>query len=330
MHDLPPWKLWELPLFVLLGGVGGLFGTFLVKAARFQLTLTKRKDLHHLPLPLRFQAPLRFLSQLGVLTRHPLLQVTLATLLTNVLSWGNPYTRASPAFALAKVAAPCHYQHHSNTSSPFSNNLPRAANPTCPLPSSSAAQTDHVFTLLLALLIKTLTTLLPLALSLPVPAGIYVPSMVLGALLGAVWAHTLQIFLLKFSSRAIMNTTASSAVASSMTVPPAAYAVAGAGAVACGVARAPVTLAVALVEIASAGQQSGRGGDFLVPLTLAVGTAWGIAEWAAGEGGGWYVCILATGFLSPLPLPFLCVGGNSAFYDDHSSSSANVLALTIL
>ena len=230
------WKAFELPVFVFLGFIGGIFGATIVKASRLRLTLAR---------------------SVSCIARHPMIEVMALALLTGLLSFWNPFTRDDVTSTLSKLATGC---NHSSASGPPSLHEPHA-NSSCPIIPDIPT---HIATLLVALAIKAFLTVL--SFSLAVPAGIYVPSMVLGALLGKCLGHTLQLFIHAVPQLPIFATCASA----STCITPGACALVGAGALACGVTRLPVTLTVALLEMTGSL-------DYAVPLSLAIVTA----KWAA-------------------------------------------------
>ena len=223
------WKAFELPVFVFLGFVAGIFGALVVKASRVRPTFSQWTSCN---------------------VQRPIVEVLVVALLSDSLSFWNPFTRNGVASTLTELATPC---NHSNASDPPSIQDPHGHS-LCP---TMADIPTHITTLLVALTIKAFLTVL--SFSLEVPAGIYVPSMVLGALLGKCLGHALQFFIFSAPRLSIFVTCASA----STCITPGAYALAGAGALVCGVTRLPITLAVALLEIS-------RSTDYAIPFSLAM------------------------------------------------------------
>lgn len=102
-----------------------------------------------------------------------------------------------------------------------------------------------------------------------VPAGIYVPSMVVGALLGRIVGHVVQLFVLQYPDTAIFEGCAAHPYGISC-ITPGVYALIGAGATMCGVTRLSVTLAVILFELTGSL-------DHVLPFSLSIL----VAKWTA-------------------------------------------------
>ena len=112
-----------------------------------------------------------------------------------------------------------------------------------------------------------------------VPAGIYVPSMVVGGLMGRVIGHLVQWVVLRFPHWGIWGSCL--AVEGESCIQPGVYALIAAGATMCGVTRLSVTLAVILFEITGSL-------DYVLPFSLAIL----VARWTADaiEPLSIYVC----------------------------------------
>jgi chloride channel 3/4/5 len=95
-----------------------------------------------------------------------------------------------------------------------------------------------------------------------VPAGIYVPSMVVGGLMGRIVGHIAQYFVLEFPDSFLFGDCPSTRGAESC-VNPGVYALIAAGATMCGVTRLSVTLAVILFELTGSL-------DHVLPFSLAI------------------------------------------------------------
>lgn len=100
------------------------------------------------------------------------------------------------------------------------------------------------------------------------PAGIYVPSMVVGGLGGRLIGHLVQWLVLRFPHNAIFGKCA--AVAPGSCITPGVYALIAAGSTMCGVTRLSVTLAVILFELTGSL-------DYVLPFSLAIL----VAKWTA-------------------------------------------------
>ena len=100
--------------------------------------------------------------------------------------------------------------------------------------------------LLVAFVIKALLTVVTFGIK--VPAGIYVPSMVVGGLAGRIIGHSVQLFALHFHDSGLFGSCDPSGPPGSCVVP-GVYAMVAAGATMTGVTRLTVTLAVILFEL---------------------------------------------------------------------------------
>ncbi len=100
------------------------------------------------------------------------------------------------------------------------------------------------------------------------PAGIYVPSMVVGGLMGRLVGHVAQWVVLSTPSWPVWSSCA--AVGPATCIQPGVYGLIAAGATMCGVTRLSVTLAVILFEITGSL-------DYVLPFSLAIL----VAKWTA-------------------------------------------------
>ncbi len=101
-----------------------------------------------------------------------------------------------------------------------------------------------------------------------IPAGIYVPSMVVGGLMGRMIGHTVQWVVLRYPDLSMWGTCA--AVGDATCIQPGVYGLIAAGATMCGVPRLSVTLAVILFELTGSL-------DYVLPFSLAIL----VAKWTA-------------------------------------------------
>lgn len=180
--------------------------------------------------------------RLKIIKNYPLVEVVLVSLITGVLGFWNRYTKLPVAELLFELAAPCDGLHDSHL---------------CPNPD----RLPHViWYLFIALLIKTFLTIVTFGIK--VPAGIYVPSMVIGGLMGRIVGHITQLLTIRFPDFFIWSSCPRNGGIEAC-VTPGVYALAAAGAVMCGVTRLSVTLAVILFELTGSL-------DHVLPFSLAV------------------------------------------------------------
>lgn len=94
-----------------------------------------------------------------------------------------------------------------------------------------------------------------------VPAGIYVPSMVVGGLMGRLIGHVVQWLVFKFNTWPVWDRC--SRIGDATCIQPGVYALIAAGSTMCGVTRLSVTLAVILFELTGSL-------DYVLPFSLAI------------------------------------------------------------
>ncbi|RMZ14409.1 hypothetical protein D0860_02115 [Hortaea werneckii] len=229
---LVDWKQFELIAFILLGVLGGAAGAFFIKASRFWAT-TFRK--------------------IKVIKRYPILEVVLVALITGIVSFWNRYTRLPVAELLFELSAPC---------DAFTN----SGSGLCP---TEERIPDVIGYLLVALIVKALLTVITFGIK--VPAGIYVPSMVIGGLMGRIVGHLVQLLTLRYSDFPLFASCPNGDSPESCVVP-GVYAMVAAGAVMCGVTRLSVTLAVILFELTGSLEH-------VLPFSLGVLVAKWTADW---------------------------------------------------
>jgi chloride channel 3/4/5 len=155
------WKLFEFIPFVLLGIFGGLYGALFIKLNLLWSKLRKSK-FHKFPLPL--------------------IEVLVVALITGLISYPNPYTRANASEIIKMLFSQCgpednhdlckynrsftdvHDEYHDNQA------------------------TSEVYTamweLSLAMIVKAILTIFTFGMK--VPAGLFIPSMFVGACVGRV------------------------------------------------------------------------------------------------------------------------------------------------
>ena len=103
-----------------------------------------------------------------------------------------------------------------------------------------------IWYLSIAFVVKAILTTITFGLKLP--AGIYVPSMVVGGILGRIVGHIVQYLALTYPNSAILGQ-CDPLRSPEECVVPGVYAMVAAGATMCGVTRLTVTLAVILFEL---------------------------------------------------------------------------------
>jgi chloride channel 3/4/5 len=204
------WKSFEMIIFILIGIVGGAIGALFIKACR-----AWAKTFRCIPF----------------IKRNALIETTAIALLTGLSSFWNNYTRLGDSELLSTLATPCDDGEVSS------------------LKSGACASLEGIPALLgslaIAFIIKSLLTIVTFGLK--VPAGIYIPSMAIGGLLGKFIGHAVQILISSFPDAWMFSECPS--VDGLGCVTPGVYAMIGAGVTMCGITRLPVTLAIILFEL---------------------------------------------------------------------------------
>ncbi|TGO74225.1 hypothetical protein BELL_0298g00060 [Botrytis elliptica] len=221
---LTDWNFFELAAFIMVGVLGGITGATFIKASRSWAQSFRKIE---------------------IIKKWPLFEVMLVALLTGLVSYWNPYTKIPVAKLLFNLASPC------DTDKSDSMGL-------CP------SSIDEIFPIIgqltIAFFIKGLLTIITFGIK--VPAGIYVPSMVVGGLLGRIVGHLVQWLVLQFPHASIFESCAAHESGTSC-ITPGVYALIAAGSTMCGVTRLSVTLAVILFELTGSL-------DYVLPFSLAV------------------------------------------------------------
>ncbi|KAF2721649.1 hypothetical protein K431DRAFT_223589 [Polychaeton citri CBS 116435] len=224
------WKFFEIIGFILVGILGGATGAFFIKASRVWATTFRRGRL---------------------IKQYPLVEVALIAVITGIVGFWNRYTRLPVAELLFELASPCNSFSESGTGlCPTEERIPTIIGYLCA-----------------AFIIKAILTTITFGIK--VPAGIYVPSMVLGGLMGRITGHVVQLLTIKFPNFPLWDECAASGNPEGCVVP-GVYALVAAGATMCGVTRLSVTLAVILFELSGSLEH-------VLPFSLGVL----VAKWTA-------------------------------------------------
>lgn len=225
------WEFFEIAAFILVGCLGGAFGALFIKASRSWATSFRK---------------------VPIVKRWPLAEVVFVALLTGLVSYWNPFTKLPVAKLLYNLARPC------DPNKPDDMGL-------CP------TDMDEIFpvvkSLAIAFFVKGILTIITFGIK--VPAGIYVPSMVVGGLGGRLIGHMVQWIVLRFPTSPIFGNCAAHVTGQSC-ITPGVYALIAAGSTMCGVTRLSVTLAVILFELTGSL-------NYVLPFSLAIM----VAKWTA-------------------------------------------------
>ncbi|WPH03059.1 Hypothetical protein R9X50_00593300 [Acrodontium crateriforme] len=227
---LTDWLSFEVPIYILVSIMGGALGACFIKVSKIWAQTFRR---------------------ITIIKKYPILEVFLVALVTGLVSFWNRYTRLPVAELLYELAAPCASFSDSGTGlCPTYERIP-----------------ETLIYLFIAFLIKAALTVVSFGIK--VPAGIYVPSMVVGGLLGRFVGHLVQLIIIRFPHLAFFAHCAVDGNPEACVVP-GVYALIAAGATMCGVTRLSVTLAVILFELTGSLEH-------VLPFALAVM----VAKWTA-------------------------------------------------
>ncbi|CAK97150.1 uncharacterized protein An12g04600 [Aspergillus niger] len=221
---LGDWEMFEMAIFILLGVLGGALGALFIKASNLWA---------------------RSFRRIWFIKRWPMIEVVLVAVLTGLVSFWNRYTKLPVSELMFELASPCDHESSSPTG-------------LCP-PEEGIGEIIRY--LLVAFVIKSLLTVVTFGIK--VPCGIYVPSMVVGGLLGRIVGHAAQYLVLKYPTSFLFGSSCPATAGMESCVTPGVYAMVAAGATMCGVTRLSVTLAVILFELTGSL-------DHVLPFSVAV------------------------------------------------------------
>ena len=191
----------------------------------------------------------RTFRRIPTIKRWPVLEVALVALVTGLASFWNRYTRLAVTELLFEISSPC-----KGSSSGL-----------CPRYGSEIL--GIVGYLCIAFVIKSILTVITFGIK--VPGGIYVPSMVVGGLMGRIVGHLVQYLVFIHPDHAIFGSCPKGGGLEGC-ITPGVYALVAAGATMCGVTRLSVTLVVILFELTGSL-------DHVLPFSLSVL----VAKWTA-------------------------------------------------
>ncbi|KAJ3790799.1 chloride channel [Lentinula aff. detonsa] len=203
------WHAFELLPFVILGVFGGVYGAYFSK------------------LNFRWSRDVRNATWLK---NHPVVEVFLVTLATSAFCFLNPYTRMGGTELVSALFSECHKGVEDEWGLCLSD------------PGSWAQVTPIVCALLLALVVRGALTLVTFGIRLP--AGIFIPSLAAGAMVGRVFGILLQFLRYRHPDLGFF-----SACSGDNCIIPGLYAMVGAAASLAGVTRTTVSLAVIMFEL---------------------------------------------------------------------------------
>ncbi|KAK7205943.1 CLC channel [Myxozyma melibiosi] len=196
----------------------------------------------------------------SVRSKHPILEVVGIAAVTAAVSYFNVYTKKAPTELLYDLARQC----------TFTSDLPGEMgleNSDILCPYAPGMYSNAIWSLVVALVIKLILT--SMSTGLTIPSGLYVPSMVIGALFGRMIGLLVQLLQYHNPDLFLFSSCPAGSSPQDCTIS-GVYALVGAGAVMAGVTRMTVTLAVILFEITGSL-------DHVLPISVAIL----VAKWVA-------------------------------------------------
>ncbi|KAJ3762431.1 chloride channel [Lentinula raphanica] len=203
------WHAFELLPFVVLGVFGGVYGAYFSK------------------LNFRWSRDVRNATWLK---NHPVIEVLLVTIATSAFCFLNPYTRMGGTELVSALFSECHKGVEDEWGLCLSD------------PGSWTQVTPRIRELFLALVVRGALTLVTFGIRLP--AGIFIPSLAAGAMVGRIFGILLQFLRYQHPDLRFF-----SACSGDNCIIPGLYAMVGAAASLAGVTRTTVSLAVIMFEL---------------------------------------------------------------------------------
>ncbi|KAK9465509.1 chloride channel [Lipomyces arxii] len=226
------WHPFEFMIFAIVGACGGAIGAAFGRLNQWWA---------------------RVFRQSRLIKKRPILEVVIMAAVTAAISYSNEYTRKSSSELLYDLARSCEYDAEGSDLLGYSSN-----DPLCP--TSLEQYSSSIWYLSIAFVIKFVLT--SMTLGLKVPSGIYVPSMVIGALFGRIVGLAVQWLQYQAPDSFIFSSCPAGEDPAECTIP-GVYAIVAAGAVMAGVTRMTVTLAVILFELTGSL-------DHVLPISVAI------------------------------------------------------------
>lgn len=247
-----PWKLFELVPFIFLGALGGLIGALFIKANLWYCKLRKT-------------------TKLG---KYPIAEVLMVTVITALIAYPNPYTRQSTSILIRRLFSQCGPDDFSDLCDYETVNSTLNVNdPHWPGADAGAGVKTALWQLILAMIFKAIITVFTFGIK--VPAGLFIPSMAIGACMGRVLGIGLEQLAYHHPDWYIFESSCGKSIATCIT--PGLYAMVGAAAVLGGVTKMTVSLVVIMFELTG-------GLMYIVPLMVAIMTSKWIGDAFVHEG----------------------------------------------
>ncbi|KAI1286739.1 H(+)/Cl(-) exchange transporter 3 [Halotydeus destructor] len=254
-----PWILFELIPFIMLGILGGVVGTIFIKA--------NIRWCQH-----------RKYSKLG---QYPITEVLVITLITAFVAFPNPYSRMNSSDLIKLLFSQCGIADVSDLCN-YSRNFTNV-NSKLAIAEAGPGVYKSVWLLTLALLFKLVITVFTFGVK--VPAGLFIPSMAMGAIMGRIMGIGMEQIAFRYPSWWFFQ---DACATGENCMTPGLYAMVGAAACLGGVTRMTVSLVVIMFELTGSV-------NFIVPLMAAIMSAKWVGD-ALGKQGIYDAHIMLNGY----------------------------------
>nr|ACX36518.1 RE11344p [Drosophila melanogaster] len=229
-----PWIFFELIPFVFLGIMGGVIGTFFIKANLWWCRYRK-------------------FSKLG---QYPVMEVLFVTLVTAIICYPNPFTRMNMNELIFLLVSKCSPGDVTNPLCDYKRMNITSGNSFIEVTEPGPGVYSSIWLLMLTFILKLALTIFTFGMK--VPAGLFIPSLLLGAIMGRIVGIGVEQFAYSYPNIWFFT----GECADSNLITPGLYAVVGAAAVLGGVTRMTVSLVVIMFELTG-------GVRYIVPLMAA-------------------------------------------------------------
>lgn len=225
------WKPIEIVFFIIIGAAGGVYGALFSKFSIWWGKWFRSK---------------KFIKN------HPINEVLIIAGITGLITFSNPYTKSPIPELLYDLASPC-----------FQSGDYSGDKGLCPIEFKNIP--EELYKLSIAFIIKVFLT--SVTFGIKVPAGIYVPSMVVGALFGRIFSMSIQYVQTLYPRFFFLNTICDG---TSPCIDFGIYAMISAGAFMAGVTRMNITLATIIFELTASY-------TYVLPISISIA----VANWIA-------------------------------------------------
>ncbi|XP_060653570.1 LOW QUALITY PROTEIN: H(+)/Cl(-) exchange transporter 5 [Drosophila nasuta] len=229
-----PWIFFELIPFVFLGIMGGAIGTFFIKANLWWCRYRK-------------------FSKLG---QYPVSEVLFVTLVTGIICYPNPFTRMNMNELIFLLVSKCSPGDMTNPLCDYKRMNISTSTGFVEVTEPGPRVYSSIWLLVLTFVLKLALTIFTFGIK--VPSGLFIPSLLLGAIMGRIVGIGVEQFAYSYPNIWFFT----GECADSNLITPGLYAVVGAAAVLGGVTRMTVSLVVIMFELTG-------GVRYIVPLMAA-------------------------------------------------------------